>query len=106
MFEEFKICSEKVVQRVIDAGATGFRDVVSRSQAEGVASVYCEAVDRVFYMGTGAAGCAFLVAWGMGWKSVKKGKVPSDTNKVMGDEGGNVEGGNTGVVRDRDDALV
>ena len=92
-------------QRILDAGATGFRNVVSMGQVQGVASVYCEVVDRVFYMGTGAAGCAFLVAWGMGWRSVKKGNGPSNDTKLIGEKDhGDVEGGSAGMVRDRVDA--
>ncbi|PVH76182.1 efflux pump [Cadophora sp. DSE1049] len=72
------------IQNIINAGATGFRDVVGESEVQGVVKVYCEAVDRVFYMGTGAAGCAFLVAWGMGWRSVKRGKG----KEMEKDEGG------------------
>jgi hypothetical protein len=59
-------------QVVITAGATGIREVVPAASLPGVLLAYSKSVDRVLYLGTGAAGCALLAAFGMGWMSIKK----------------------------------
>lgn len=59
-------------QSVIDAGATGFRNVVSGSDLAGVLTAYAESIDRVFYLAAGAGFGCFVFAWGMGWKGLKK----------------------------------
>jgi hypothetical protein len=60
---------------VINAGASTFRSVVPKALIPGVLLSYDKAIDRVFYLATGSAVAAFVVCWGMGWKSVKKAKV-------------------------------
>jgi hypothetical protein len=62
-------------QAVIAAGASKFRDVVSKALLPGVLLAYDRAIDRVFYLATGSAVMAFVVCLGMGWKSVKKVKA-------------------------------
>jgi hypothetical protein len=62
-------------QAVIAAGASKFRDVVSKALLPGVLLAYDRAIDRVFYLATGSAVTAFVVCLGMGWKSVKKVKL-------------------------------
>ncbi|KAK9349974.1 putative MFS general substrate transporter [Lipomyces doorenjongii] len=57
---------------VIAAGATGFRDVVTKSQLPGVLKAYGISVDRVFYLTAGAGFACFCFAWGMGWKDLRK----------------------------------
>ncbi|KAH7397605.1 MFS multidrug transporter [Cadophora sp. MPI-SDFR-AT-0126] len=98
--------SPMYIENIIDAGATGFRNVVSGKEVGAVVSAYCEAVDRIFYMGTGAAGCAFLVALGMGWRSVKIGREKEDMRGGGGEDGGDVEGGDAGLVKETRKAEV
>ncbi|KAL3426138.1 major facilitator superfamily transporter [Phlyctema vagabunda] len=62
-------------QSVIVAGATGFRDIVPAPSLPGVLLAYSEAYSHVMYLTTGAACGAFIFAFGMGWKSIKKAKV-------------------------------
>ncbi|KAK4167865.1 major facilitator superfamily domain-containing protein [Cladorrhinum sp. PSN259] len=38
----------------------------------GELAAICKAINRIFYMTTGAGAGSFLFAWGMGWRSVKK----------------------------------
>jgi hypothetical protein len=59
---------------VINAGATAVRGVISAADLHPVLEAYMVGIDRVFYLGTGAAGGVFLFSWGMGWKSIKKDK--------------------------------
>ncbi|KAH6712135.1 major facilitator superfamily-domain-containing protein [Leptodontidium sp. MPI-SDFR-AT-0119] len=68
------------VQTVLNTGATGFRDVVKEADVKAVVRVYSDAVDNVFVLITAASGCAFLAAWGMGWRSVKKVKEKDAVN--------------------------
>jgi hypothetical protein len=63
------------VQAVIAAGASKFRDVVSKALLPGVLLAYDQAIDRVFYLATGSAVAAFVFCCGMGWKSIKNAKV-------------------------------
>lgn len=60
---------------VADAGATGFRAVIPEESIDGVIMAYNVAISHVFYIAAGAAVGSFVVAWGLGWKSVKKAKV-------------------------------
>lgn len=61
-------------QSVINAGATGFRAIVSQANLPGVLIAYAKSIDRVFYLVVGMAGGCFIFAWGMGWKNLKRGK--------------------------------
>ncbi|KIM97836.1 hypothetical protein OIDMADRAFT_203035 [Oidiodendron maius Zn] len=63
------------VQAVINAGASGFRNVVTQALLPGVLHAYSQAISHVFYLTTGAVLVAFIACWGMGWKSIKKPKV-------------------------------
>lgn len=60
---------------VINAGATAVRTVVSATDLPAVLQAYMVGIDRVFYLGTAAAGGLFLFSLGMGWKSIKKEKT-------------------------------
>jgi hypothetical protein len=60
---------------VIKAGASAVRTVVNDADLRGVLRAYASAVDRDFYLGTGAAAAVFIFAWGMGWKDIRKKKV-------------------------------
>lgn len=72
---------------VVNAGATAVRSVVSLADLPGVLQAYMSAIDKVFYLSTGAAGGVFLFSWGMGWKSIKKAKKPVDVEaKPVGAE--------------------
>jgi len=57
---------------VIVAGATAVRRVVPAASLPGVLLAYSKSFDRVMYLATGAAGGAFLFAFGMRWMSIKK----------------------------------
>ncbi|KAH8799833.1 major facilitator superfamily-domain-containing protein [Xylogone sp. PMI_703] len=59
-------------QAVIDVGASGFRKIVPEASLAGVIQAYDDSFRNVFYLITGAALAAFIAAFGMGWRSVKK----------------------------------
>ncbi|OQV07341.1 hypothetical protein CLAIMM_11792 [Cladophialophora immunda] len=59
-------------QSVIDAGATGFRKIVSGTDLAGVLTAYAKSIDRVFYLAAGLGVGCFVFAWGMGWKDLRK----------------------------------
>lgn len=58
--------------KVVQAGATAFRQVVSESELPGVLVAYADSIDRVFYMTAAMAVGCFAFAFGMGWKNLKK----------------------------------
>ncbi|KOS46690.1 hypothetical protein ACN38_g2363 [Penicillium nordicum] len=58
-------------QAVTAAGATAFRDVVSKKNLQGVLSAYSLAVDHTFYLAVGASVSTFVFAFGMGWRKIK-----------------------------------
>ena len=61
-------------QAVIVAGATRIRHEVSPDQLPGVIKAYNQACDHAFYLAAGGSVAVFFLAWGMGWKSIKKAK--------------------------------
>ncbi|KAL9607326.1 MAG: hypothetical protein Q9167_007752 [Letrouitia subvulpina] len=66
-------------QSVIDAGATKFRKIVSRTDLAGVLVAYAKSIDRVFYLAAAMGAGCFVFAWGMGWKDLRK---PTEVSKV------------------------
>ncbi|KAH8596657.1 major facilitator superfamily domain-containing protein [Bisporella sp. PMI_857] len=59
-------------QKVIEAGATNFRSVISEQEVAGTAMAFCRSFDQVMYLVAGAGVMTFVFSWGLGWKSVKK----------------------------------
>ncbi|KAK9357781.1 major facilitator superfamily domain-containing protein [Lipomyces starkeyi] len=57
---------------VIAAGATGIHGAVSAASLPGVLLAYSKSINKVMYLGTGAAGGALIFAFGMGWVNIKK----------------------------------
>ncbi|KAF2814392.1 MFS general substrate transporter [Mytilinidion resinicola] len=66
------------VQAVINAGATGVRQVVHGTELAGVLRAYTDAIDRVFYLSIAMGVGAFGVAWGLGWKDIRR-KGPAES---------------------------
>ncbi|KAK4937643.1 hypothetical protein LTR10_021789 [Elasticomyces elasticus] len=60
---------------VVTAGATGIREAVSAAALPGVLKAYTKSIDHALYLGTGAAGGAFIFAFGMGWVDIRKKKA-------------------------------
>lgn len=59
------------VAKVLQAGATHFRDFLTPEQLPGVLLAYNKAVTAAFIMPIAVSGLAFLASLGMEWKSVK-----------------------------------
>ena len=57
---------------VLASGAPMIRTFVSAQQLPGVLRAYSKAVDSVMYLGIGLAGLAFVCAWGLRWKDIRK----------------------------------
>ena len=62
---------------VINAGANGFRRLISSSNLRIVLVAYAKSVNRVFYLTASAGVCCFIFTWGMGWKDIRKKKEVS-----------------------------
>lgn len=60
------------VDKVVVAGATGFREVVAKNEVQGVVKAYSLGVDHVFYLAVGAAAIMFVLSLGMGWHPISK----------------------------------
>ncbi|KAI1126002.1 major facilitator superfamily domain-containing protein [Nemania abortiva] len=60
------------VQAIIDAGATRFRKIVDPSDLPGVLLAYSNSIDRVYYLVAAIGAVAFVAAFGMGWKDIRK----------------------------------
>ena len=57
---------------IIAAGARKFRTLVSADQLPGLLQAYSTAIDLVMYVGVGLGASAFICAWGLGWKDIRK----------------------------------
>lgn len=64
------------VEKVLDAGATGFRDVVRPGEVAGVIRAYDFGLRRIFYLAAALSVGCFVFAWGMGWYSVNAKSEP------------------------------
>lgn len=61
-------------QEVASVGVSGIRSMIPQASVEGVIMAYNTAIQHVFYIVAGTATAAFILSWGLGWKSVKKAK--------------------------------
>ncbi|ROW03046.1 hypothetical protein VMCG_05700 [Cytospora schulzeri] len=57
---------------ILDAGATGFRAIVSPADLPGVLDAYADSLDRVFYLVAALAAACGIFLWGMGWHDLRK----------------------------------
>ncbi|KAL4899479.1 hypothetical protein BDW74DRAFT_183735 [Aspergillus multicolor] len=70
--------------RIIESGARSVRDIVSGTQLTAVLDDYSTAIDRIFYMGIGLGGVAFLFCWGLGWRDIRQKKdVTTEENQML-----------------------
>lgn len=77
------------LDKVIAAGATGYRSVVGADDLSGVIMAYAKSLDKVFYIGAASATLAFLIAPGMGWTDIrKKGPKVKETSGEAGETSG------------------
>ena len=61
-------------QAVIAAGATRFRSIVKPGELLGVLVAFSNSLDNTFYLQAAAGVVAWVAAWGMGWKDIRKNK--------------------------------
>ncbi|KAF3054874.1 putative HC-toxin efflux carrier TOXA [Daldinia childiae] len=59
-------------ETIINAGATGFRSIISSAEIANVLVAYSKSIDRVFYMTAGMGVLCFVFSWGTGWKDIRK----------------------------------
>ncbi|TEA21690.1 Efflux pump mlcE [Colletotrichum sidae] len=62
---------------IVDAGATGFRRVVSASDLPGVLKAYVTSINKEFFLSLGLAIASFCFAWGLGWRDIRPKKRSS-----------------------------
>ncbi|CAK7237123.1 hypothetical protein SCUCBS95973_009841 [Sporothrix curviconia] len=63
---------------VLEAGATGFRNVVAPADIPGILQAYADSLDIVFYMILAVSLVCFLTAWGMGFNDIRKTQQVAD----------------------------
>ncbi|KAJ5114045.1 hypothetical protein N7456_002579 [Penicillium angulare] len=73
-------------EAVIQAGATRFREVVSAQDLPAVLLAYAKSIDQVFYLNTALSCAQFVFAWGVGWRSVKKGREEEKNERNNGSQ--------------------
>lgn len=67
---------------VTTAGANGIRKVLSPEDVPGVVEAYNSAINHDFYLAASASACAFVFAFGIGWRNIKKKKPTVPESKV------------------------
>jgi hypothetical protein len=61
--------------QIVEAGATGLKALVNPDQLPEVLDAYAKSLDAVFQIAIAMAGLAFIMAWGVEFKSVKGKKL-------------------------------
>jgi hypothetical protein len=72
------------VQAIIDAGASGFRSVVSPADLNGVLVAYSNSLGRIYYLAVAFAATCGIASWGMGWHDLRKKEVDDTEAKTDG----------------------
>ncbi|KAL2869698.1 major facilitator superfamily domain-containing protein [Aspergillus lucknowensis] len=81
-------------ERVIAAGATGFRDIVSPEDLPDVLKGYAKSIDWVMFLVAGLSVAQFATSWGMGWKDIrKKEEIKKEAESISKDGEEDVEKG-------------
>jgi hypothetical protein len=62
-------------QSIIDAGASGFRSIVSPADLNGVEVAYSNSLGRIYYLAVAFAALCGIASWGMGWNDLRKKEV-------------------------------
>ena len=61
--------------QIVDAGATGLKDLVNPDELPELLDAYAKSLDATYQIAIAMAGLAFLMAWGVEFKSVKGKKL-------------------------------
>lgn len=69
-------------ETIIEAGATGFRNIIDPEEIGGILVAYAKSIDRVFYLITALAAVSFFFAFGLGFKDIREKKTPEATKEV------------------------
>jgi hypothetical protein len=67
-------------EEIIRAGAFGIRQAVPADKLEPVLESYAKGVDSVFYLAVAEALLCFVFSCMVGWKDLRKKKMPEDKN--------------------------
>ncbi|KAK3385784.1 putative MFS multidrug transporter [Podospora didyma] len=65
------------IERIVHAGASGFRDIISESDLPGVLLAYSDSIDKVMYLALASSVGIVAVGLGMGWHDIRKKEKPS-----------------------------
>ncbi|KAI0479725.1 MFS general substrate transporter [Xylaria cf. heliscus] len=79
-----KFAPDANVQAIIDAGASGFRSIVSPTDINGVLVAYSNSLGRIYYLAVAFAAICGIASWGMGWNDLRKKEVDDTEAKTDG----------------------
>ena len=65
------------IDKILHAGASGFRDVVSEQDLPGVLLAYSDSFDRVIYLALASSVGVVVFGLGMGWHDIRKKETAS-----------------------------
>lgn len=68
-------------EKIIQAGATGFRELLGADTIALVLASFSDSVTRVFYLVAALAALGGPCLWGMGWQDLRKRKQPELTSE-------------------------
>lgn len=74
-------------EAISDAGASGFRSVVSPADLDGVLVAYSNSLDRIYYLAAPFAALCWIASWGMGWNDIRKRETGDPEAKANGTDG-------------------
>jgi hypothetical protein len=70
-------------QAIINAGASGYRSIVSPADLDGMLVAYSNSLGRIYYLAAAFAAICWIASWGMGWNDIRK-KGIDDTEAKTG----------------------
>uniref|UniRef100_A0A0B7KJC0 Major facilitator superfamily (MFS) profile domain-containing protein n=1 Tax=Bionectria ochroleuca TaxID=29856 RepID=A0A0B7KJC0_BIOOC len=73
-----KYAPDADAQAIINAGASGYRSIVSPADLDGILVAYSNSLGRVYYLGAAFGALCWFASWGMGWNDIRK-KAMEDT---------------------------
>jgi hypothetical protein len=73
-----KYAPDANAQAIMNAGASGYRSIVSPADLDGILVAYSNSLGRVYYLGAAFGALCWFASWGMGWNDIRK-KAMEDT---------------------------
>jgi len=72
---------------IVEAGATGFREILTPAEIQGVRIAYAKSIDRVFYLCAALGVMVVISSFGLGWTNIKPKPKPAVQEKTPSEQG-------------------